>query len=96
MRELHANRGVFPINLSPINTFNTSGTNIGSTKKTADTDMPQTDTHLMEWIRKKRECLDALRPLDRDLVEKLHEEMRLLHTYNSNAIGLTQHPVKKN
>jgi Fic family protein len=27
-----------------------------------------------------------LRPFDRDTVEKLHDEMRLLHTYNSNAI----------
>jgi Fic family protein len=54
--------------------------------KSADTDMTPADTHLMEWIRKKRERLDALRPLDRDLVEKLHEEMRVLHTYNSNAI----------
>jgi Fic family protein len=52
----------------------------------ADTDMTTADTHLREWIRKKCERLDALRPLDRDLVEKLHEEMRVLHTYNSNAI----------
>ncbi|MEN6609957.1 MAG: Fic family protein [Methanoregulaceae archaeon] len=44
------------------------------------------DTHLMEWIRTKRDRLDALRPLSQDLVEKLHEEMRALHTYNSNAI----------
>lgn len=48
--------------------------------------MTTADTHLMEWIRNKRGRLDALRPLDRDLVEKLHEEMRVLHTYNSNAI----------
>jgi Fic family protein len=61
-------------------------TNIGSIKKSADTDMTLADPHLMEWIQKKRERLDTLRPLDRDLVEKLHEEMRLLHTYNSNAI----------
>ena len=54
--------------------------------KSADTDMTTADTHLMEWIQKKRERLDALHPLDRDLVEKLHEEMRVLHTYNSNAI----------
>jgi len=40
----------------------------------------------MEWIRTKRERLEELRPLDRDLVTKLHEEMRVLHTYNSNAI----------
>jgi Fic family protein len=48
--------------------------------------MTPDDTRLMEWIRKKRERLDALRPFSPDLVEKLHEEMRLLHTYNSNAI----------
>ena len=48
--------------------------------------MTTAETHLMEWIRKKRERLDALRPLDRDLVERLHEEMRVLHTYNSNAL----------
>jgi len=48
--------------------------------------MTPADSHLMEWIRKKRELLDALRPFSRDLVERLHEEMRILHTYNSNAI----------
>jgi len=48
--------------------------------------MTPADTRYMEWIRKKRERLDALRPLGRDLIEKLHEEMRVLHTYNSNAI----------
>lgn len=63
-----------------------SHTNIGLIKKSADTDMTPADTRLREWILKKRERLDALRPLDRDLVEKLHEEMRVLHTYNSNAI----------
>ena len=44
------------------------------------------DTHLMEWIRKKSERLNALRPFDKDLVKQLHHEMRVLHTYNSNAI----------
>ncbi|MDD4137592.1 MAG: Fic family protein [Methanoregula sp.] len=48
--------------------------------------MSPTDTHLVEWIRKKRERLDRLRPFERDLVVKLHDEMRVLHTYNSNAI----------
>jgi Fic family protein len=61
-------------------------TNIGLIKKSADTDMTPADTRLMEWIRKKRGRLDTLRSPDRDLVEKLHEEMRVLHTYNSNAI----------
>lgn len=55
-------------------------------KNLADTDMSADDTQLMEWIEKKRERLDTLRPLDSDVIEKLHEEMRLLHTYNSNAI----------
>jgi Fic family protein len=48
--------------------------------------MAQPDDSLMEWIQAKRERLEALRPLESDLLVKLHEEMRLLHTYNSNAI----------
>lgn len=48
--------------------------------------MTPADTRLMERIRRKKERLDALRPLDRDLVIRLHEETRLMHTYNSNAI----------
>jgi len=48
--------------------------------------MTTADTHLMEWIFKKSKRLNALRPLDKDLVKRLHHEMRVLHTYNSNAI----------
>ncbi|MCX6697924.1 MAG: Fic family protein [Methanoregula sp.] len=48
--------------------------------------MTAPDTHLMEWIHEKTKHLNALRPLDVDLVKQLHEEMRVLHTYNSNAI----------
>ena len=48
--------------------------------------MSPAEHHLMEWIRKKKERLDAMRPFDRDTVARLHEEIRLLHTYNSNAI----------
>ena len=48
--------------------------------------MTAPDTHLMEWIDEKTKRLEALRPLDPDLVKQLHEEMRVLHTYNSNAI----------
>lgn len=44
-----------------------------------------TDT-LTERIREKKKRFDALRPLDRDMVQRLHDEMRLLHTYHSNAI----------
>lgn len=46
---------------------------------------PVPDT-LMERIHEKKVRLDALRPMDRDLVARLHDEMRLLHTYHSNAI----------
>ena len=48
--------------------------------------MTAPDTHLMEWIDEKTKRLEALRPLEPDLVKQLHEEMRVLHTYNSNAI----------
>ena len=48
--------------------------------------MTAPDTHLMEWIDEKTKRLNALRPLEPDLVKQLHEEMRVLHTYNSNAI----------
>lgn len=37
-------------------------------------------------INRKKERLDALRPLPPDLVRRLHGELRVLHTYNSNAI----------
>jgi Fic family protein len=48
--------------------------------------MIRPDPDLMEWIQQKKENLDALRPLSPDLVARLHEEIRLRHTYNSNAI----------
>ncbi len=41
---------------------------------------------LDERIRQKKELLDALRPLPADVVRQLYDEVRLLHTYNSNAI----------
>jgi Fic family protein len=41
---------------------------------------------LLTRISQKKEQLDALRPLSPDLVRRLHAEMRILHTYNSNAI----------
>jgi Fic family protein len=41
---------------------------------------------LLTRISRKKEQLDALRPLSPDLVRRLHAEMRILHTYNSNAI----------
>lgn len=48
--------------------------------------MNKPGTDLMDWIRQKKERLDALRPLGPDLVARLHEEIRLRHTFNSNAI----------
>lgn len=52
--------------------------------------MPDTDTpigkSLLRRIERKKESLDARRPLSKDVVQKLREEMRLTHTYHSNAI----------
>lgn len=41
---------------------------------------------LLTRISQKKKQMDALRPLSPDLVRRLHSEMRILHTYNSNAI----------
>ena len=53
--------------------------------------MPNTDTcviheKLLSRIIEKKKKLDSIRPLPGDSLRKLHEEMRLLHTYHSNAI----------
>ena len=53
--------------------------------------MPNTDTELIQEnflsrIDEKINRFNSLRPLPADVVKKLHEEMRLLHTYHSNAI----------
>jgi Fic family protein len=53
--------------------------------------MINTDTNviyekLISRIQEKKEKLDSIRPLPGDSLKKLHEEMRLLHTYHSNAI----------
>ena len=52
--------------------------------------MHDTDTlirsDLLERIRHKKERLDAHRPLPGSAVRKLGDELRLLHTYHSNAI----------
>ncbi len=55
------------------------------TKKMHDTDtLIRSD--LLERIRHKKERLDAHRPLPESAVRKLGDELRLLHTYHSNAI----------
>jgi Fic family protein len=52
--------------------------------------MSDTDTHidqrLFERIRRKKLLLDDRRPLPEDAVKRLREELRLHHTYNSDAI----------
>ncbi len=53
--------------------------------------MPNTDTcviheKLLSRIIEKKKKLDSIRSLPGDSLKKLHEEMRLLHTYHSNAI----------
>ena len=50
-----------------------------------DTDIP-INKALTERIRRKKEFLDSKRPLGKDALDKLREEFRLVHTYNSNAI----------
>jgi len=41
---------------------------------------------LLSRIDEKMQRLNSVRPLSRDVLKKLHEEMRVLHTYHSNAI----------
>jgi len=53
--------------------------------------MPNTDTSLIQEklisrINEKMDRLNSLRPIPADAVKKLYEEMRLMHTYHSNAI----------
>ena len=53
--------------------------------------MSNTDTHLIHEklltrINEKKKKIDSIRPLPSDSLKKLHEEMRLLHTFHSNAI----------
>ena len=52
--------------------------------------MHDTDTSirsdLFVRIQRKKERLDAHRPLPESAMRKLRDELRLLHTYHSNAI----------
>ncbi|VVB87533.1 Fic/DOC family protein [uncultured archaeon] len=52
----------------------------------SDTDTSLIQEKLLSRINEKIQRLNSLRPLPADAVKKLHEEMRLLHTYHSNAI----------
>ncbi len=52
----------------------------------SNTDISLIQEKLLSRINEKMHRLNSLRPLPADAVKKLHEEMRLLHTYHSNAI----------
>ena len=52
----------------------------------SDTDTPLIQEKLLSRINEKMNRLNSLRPFPADAVKKLHEEIRLLHTYHSNAI----------
>lgn len=52
----------------------------------SDTDISLIQKRLLSRIDEKMQRLNSLRPLPASAVKKLHEEMRLLHTYHSNAI----------
>ncbi len=47
---------------------------------------PRMDTRLLKRLTEKRKRLDAYRPLQLFTVQRLHQDLRLLATYNSNAI----------
>ena len=53
--------------------------------KYADTDIVISDS-LLSKIEKKKKKLDSLRPLPKDAVKRIIEDIRLRHTYHSDAI----------
>ncbi|CAG0991799.1 Protein adenylyltransferase and cysteine protease IbpA [Methanosarcinales archaeon] len=52
----------------------------------SDTDSSLIHEKLLNRIEEKMRRLNSLRPLPADAVKRLHDEIRLLHTYHSNAI----------
>ena len=52
----------------------------------ANTDTPLIEEKLLARINEKMKQLISMRPIPADALGRLHEEMRLLHTYHSNAI----------
>ncbi|MFZ3169970.1 MAG: Fic family protein [Candidatus Methanoperedens sp.] len=52
----------------------------------SDTDSSLIHEKLLNRIEEKMRRLDSLRPLPADVVKRLHHEIRILHTYHSNAI----------
>jgi len=53
--------------------------------KYADTDIVINDL-ILEKIKKKKQKLDSVRPLSKDTVKRIIEDIRLRHTYHSDAI----------
>ncbi|MDG6218511.1 MAG: Fic family protein, partial [Candidatus Thermoplasmatota archaeon] len=51
----------------------------------AYTDIKINDS-LLDKIEKKKQKLDSLRPLPKDAVKRIIEDIRLRHTYHSDAI----------
>ncbi len=49
-------------------------------------DRPHMDPRLFARVRRKKEQLDRYRPLPRDTVRRLNEDLRVFLTYHSNAI----------
>lgn len=52
----------------------------------ANTDTTLIREELLARINEKMKQLDSIRPVPADALARLHEEMRLVHTYHSNAI----------
>jgi Fic family protein len=52
----------------------------------ADTDTTLIKEELLTRINEKMKQLNSMRPFQADALGRLHEEMRLVHTYHSNAI----------
>jgi Fic family protein len=49
-------------------------------------DLPRLDRHLARRLLEKKQRLDRYRPLPPHLVHRLHDDLRILLTYHSNAI----------
>lgn len=49
-------------------------------------ELPRLDRHLAQRLEEKKQRLDRYRPLAPHLVQRLHEDLRILLTYHSNAI----------
>src|SRR5579859_4440287 len=46
----------------------------------------QMDARIARRLLQKKKQLDSYRPMDTFIVQRLHQDLRLLTTYNSNAI----------